>query len=186
MRAYAAERLPLRLLLPVASLLAMAAGADRTVWQLASDTMLALSLFVQFRIWDDIEDRPRDGVDHPSRALVGAPSVRPFQFMAVALGVVDAIYLVSRSAQAAALYLALAAILAIWYSHRAGRTVGGECLLLAKYPVFVAIVAMTRPIERPVVLSFSVLGVYGAACIYEAWHDSSSALRWMSRKGVAS
>jgi hypothetical protein len=175
LRAYAAERLPLRLLLPVGVALALAAGGDRTVWELAADAVLALSLVVQFRIWDDIADRKRDAIGHPSRVLVRT-AVRPFEIAAVALGVANLAYLTLRGPGAATLFVVLTATLAVWYGWRAGHTAAGTHLLLAKYPAFVAMIAAMRTIEQPALLAVSLIVVYGAACIYEAWHDPASGI----------
>lgn len=177
LRAYIAERLPVRLVAPVASALALAAGGDRTTGQFASDAMLALVLVVQFRLWDDIAERARDAVHHPTRVLVRAVSIRPFEAAAAGLGLVTVAYLISQSPHATALYIALVSVFAVWYGLRRERTAANTCLLLAKYPAFVAIVAATRPIAHPMPLLISLVIVYIAACVYEAWHDPSS-LRW--------
>jgi hypothetical protein len=178
LRAYASERLPLRRFVPIACALAIAAGGDRTVWQLAADATFALSLVLQFRIWDDIEDRMRDAIDYPLRVLVRAASVRPFEIAVVALGVVNAAYAASRSPRALALFVAVNATFAVWYRRRTTRTAAGVQLLLAKYPAFVATIAMTRTVDHPVGLSISLVAVYAAAWVYEMWHDPSSLLRW--------
>jgi 4-hydroxybenzoate polyprenyltransferase len=178
LRAYASERFPLRLFVPIACALALAVGGERTAWQLGADAALALSLVLQFRIWDDVEDRRRDAADHPARVLVRATSVRPFAIAVVALAAVNAAYLAFRSPRAFGLFLVLNATFAVWYGLRTKHTAAGVPMLLAKYPSFVAVIAMTRTIDHPIALSISLVVVYAAAYAYEVWHDASSSLRW--------
>lgn len=176
LRAYAAERLPLRLVVPTGVALAVAAVGQRTPIDLALDIALALGLFVQFRMWDDLEDRARDAIAHPSRVLVCAPSVYPVQSAAILLTFANVVLLAMRGLAPLAIYTGTAAMLATLYRSRRTRTAAGDLILLSKYPAFVAMLASGRRIDRPVALLVSLALVYVAACLYEVWHDSTSPL----------
>jgi hypothetical protein len=72
--------------------------------------------------------------------------------------------------------LALHAVLAVLYLTRSRRTIGGDQLLLAKYPAFVLIVAGARVATAPLAVAAGALVVYAAVSLYEAWHDPASPL----------
>jgi hypothetical protein len=183
--AYARERLPLRLLLPVAvGLAVMAAGLHPTFARLATGVPLALALVVLFRIWDDLQDRPHDAVAHPTRVIVRAPSVRSLQVLAMATALAVGAALALRHLVSAGLFVLLMLALGALYRMRRGRSAAHDALLLAKYPAIVAIVATTGPDANAAFLAVSLPTVYLAAIAYEAWHDKSSPLR--TRLGVQS
>jgi len=91
-RRYCAERIPLRLFLPLAALLALAARVDaaRSIPESIVDAGILLLLMAQFRLWDDIADRPHDRIAHPERVLVGAPSDTPFRIACGVLAILNA------------------------------------------------------------------------------------------------
>jgi 4-hydroxybenzoate polyprenyltransferase len=178
--AYAAERLPLRLLLPVAALLAVAASAGYWIGTAAftADVMFALLLFAQFRMWDDLADLPRDRARHLERVLCGAASARPVGLAIVALGIANLALAALRdpSGRAAMALVALHVAIAALYRGRRRRTLVGDRLLLAKYPAFVFVLAGPGVTASPVTLSLAMAAVYLGACVYEAWHDGTSPL----------
>ena len=192
LRRYRAERLPLGLLATVAPLLAVAArvgdGAPGFS-MLLSDVTLALLLFTQFRILDDVADRRHDARVHPERVLVRAASVAPIAAAGLVLAAGTITLLVVRASRAGrpvvitgaivqpiGVFLLIIAALWTWYSARRGRTLGGDHLLLAKYPAFVWIIAASRGGAAPFSgrLALSMLATYLAACVYEALHDQDS------------
>ena len=194
LRRYRAERLPWAMTAIVPLLLAVCAqaGARSNPTTFVVDVLLASLLFAQFRIFDDLADRPRDARIHPERVLSRTHTVRPIviaglSLAAATLGILllrTAVRLDSASAarpSAIGAYLALIALLSSWYSFRGERTLVGDHLLLTKYPAFVWIVATSRvtlpaPGGEPATaqLVLSMVAVYLAACVYEALHDDRS------------
>jgi 4-hydroxybenzoate polyprenyltransferase len=176
--AYAAERLPLRLLVPVATLLALASAMAG--WPgaaaFAADAGIALLLFMQFRLWDDLADRHRDRVRHPDRTLCGAASPLPIVWACLALAVVNLAIASARGGVAfwtlAGFHLALGG----FYLLRGRRTAVADHLLLVKYPALVLVLAGPRAAAAPVATAGAMTAVYLAACAYEAWHDPASPL----------
>ena len=168
--------------LALATLLALAGTVGATtVGTAVTDVMLGVPIaylsVLAFRVWDDLEDRPRDRVEHPQRITVRGPSVLPF----VHLGVVAAVAAValicvrpgvSRSLAALG---AAAAVLLVWY--RVARRSDTNRLLsthivLLKYP---AIAYATAPASHAAASSSAMLVglvmVYLAICVYEGRDD---------------
>ena len=194
LRRYRTERLPWAMTAIVPLLLAVCAqaGARSNPTTFVVDVLLASLLFAQFRIFDDLADRPRDARIHPERVLARTHTVRPIviaglSLAAATLGILllrTAVRLDSASAarpSAIGAYLALIALLSSWYSLRGERTLVGDHLLLTKYPAFVWIVATSRvTLPAPgreaatAQLVLSMVAVYLAACVYEALHDDRS------------
>lgn len=176
--AYAAERLPPRLMLPLSGVLALAAsgGAWQSAWSLAADAAFALLLVAQFRVWDDIADRERDASAHPHRTLVKAASVVPAALLSLALATASLTWIALRDGAASSLLLliALNGALAVWYARRGSRTTAGDHVLLAKYPAIVLVTAGARVAAHPVRILLAAAAVYLGACVYEAWHDGTS------------
>jgi 4-hydroxybenzoate polyprenyltransferase len=165
-------------MLPVGSIVALAAsaGSRPSARTFAADLGLALLLVAAFRVWDDLADRGRDGGTHPERVLVRARSVRPAVLLCVALGAAAAAWIATRdgAALALALLLALGGCAAWWYARRGPRTTFGDHLLLAKYPLFVVIVAGARLAAHPGRVLLAAAVVYLGACVYETWHDRAT------------
>jgi hypothetical protein len=184
LRRYRSERLPLSMLVIVTILLAAAAravrgAADSNSW--LADAVIALLLFAQCRILDDLADRRRDGRIHPARVLVRARSIGSIVAAGLVLAACTGLILIGREPSGAALegYLALVVLLPAWYAVRRGRTLLGDHLLLAKYPAFVWIIAASRAGATGLAsssgsLTLSMLATYLTACIYEALHDRRS------------
>ena len=86
---YLRSRMPLARLVPLALFLAAVSlvdPIDRRLSTLGLRALVAFLLVVELRLWDDLEDRARDGALHPERVLVRAPGARPFVGLAVLLG----------------------------------------------------------------------------------------------------
>jgi 4-hydroxybenzoate polyprenyltransferase len=185
-REYRAERFPAALLIGVPSLVAFASEAGRSVTAVTFvfDTAIAALLFAQFRIVDDLADRERDGMVHPDRVLVQAPSVAPI-VAALAVqwsGTLAVLAVRDRRGSAVAACLLLNLAMAGCYAVARRRTVLTDHLLLAKYAAFVWIVAISRhqappwmwaPAEAAVTCAAG-MAMYLAACVYEAAHDPKS------------
>jgi 4-hydroxybenzoate polyprenyltransferase len=189
-REYWAERFPPSMAAAVPLLLGVAgqAGGSRSVYTFLADVLLAFLLFAQFRILDDLADRPRDARSHPERVLVRTTSVRPIAGVALALGMLTMAVLLVRElspmgpTHAIAAYLLLIVFLSAWYAVRRGRTLLGDHLLLVKYPAFVWIIATAHvgttagrwSTASSGQLALSMVAAYLAACVYEALHDDDS------------
>lgn len=177
--AYLAERFRPVVLVPAIALhlllAAWAAGVEPTAARLVAAAGLATVLLLQFRLWDDLEDRDRDRVTHPGRVLVGA-SPAPFRRALVALGLANLVVLAAaRSAAAVAGLAVLDVAFVAAYRLRAGvpDPVWRFGVLLAKYPIFVGLIAAAIGAPRTLRLALAMAAGYAAACAYEAFHDRS-------------
>jgi len=99
--AYLAERFRPAVFAPAiarhAGLALWAAEAGPTAARLAGAAGLAALLLLQFRLWDDLEDRDRDRVAHPERVLVLAPPA-PFRRALAVLGLGNLVVLATAAA----------------------------------------------------------------------------------------
>ena len=173
---YFRERFPLAVFGPVFLLLAAAAFwsvASATALRLAVTVVLGIALVVQFRLWDDLEDRIRDRAAHPTRVLVNAPGA-PFRILLVVL---TATAIALSASQPAALASALALNAAGWCAYRLVRRRLSPHgwrfgLLPLKYPGFVVVMAMFLGDVAPVRLAVVAATTYLCASGYELLHDS--------------
>ena len=150
-----------------------AAGAEPTAARLAPAAGLAALLLLQFRLWDDLEDRHRDRVTHPERVLVVA-SPEPFRRALVVIGLGNLVVLAAAPSAAALAGLAvLDAAFAAAYRLRAGVAdpVWRFGVLLLKYPVFVGLIAAAAGAPRTFRLAIAMAVMYAAATAYEAYHN---------------
>lgn len=177
--AYIRERLPLWFFGPVALALAGGAlGRPESLQQLALTATNGLLLLAQFRIWDDLADRRADAIAHPGRVVVRATSVAPLVAVGAGLLLVNVCIAILRDPSLVSLLLLTVLHLALgaFYLLRSGRTVIGDQLLLAKYPVFVCVLAGERLLAAPGPVALAAAVAYGGASAYEAWHDPVSPL----------
>jgi hypothetical protein len=134
-------------------------------------TLTALVFMLAFRVWDDVEDRPRDAREHPSRVTVVSESVAPLVALATVLALVG-VSLVAIGAHVVERLITLAgaaAMLGIWYRLRRSGTsaVANGHVVLLKYPL-IAFVAT----PRGGVPAFAALAtLYLALCVYEVVDD---------------
>jgi SAM-dependent methyltransferase len=143
--AYGGERIAkvrIALLVAVIAALGFLAQPAHGVPEALLRVLLAAFLVVQFRVWDDLADRPFDRVHHPRRVLALRNGTdAPFLFaMAVLAAGIAAIVSGLGLAERIAVYAALVAATAALYAARRGS--GGESrglspVLLLKYPAFV-------------------------------------------------
>ncbi len=181
MMRYWSERFAPGLFVPAAAIIALASqagsGVSGRAWTIAS--LLALLLLAQFRLWDDLADRERDRGVHPDRLLVRTTRIGPFVATCAGLALVNVILLAAwRGAFAAAALLILDAAALAYYAWRPGhRTAVSDLLLLAKYPLFVVLLA--SPVAQPPAhVAAAAVAIYAAACVFEIRHDASSPLRF--------
>jgi hypothetical protein len=176
---YLGERFRLTFFGPLALVLAAAAlGPRLDVRGLALQSLGALFLLAQFRIWDDLADRQKDAVTHPQRVLVRSTSPAPV--IGLGMGLLAVNVALASQRDVTWLSLSLLALLHValgtYYLLREGRTLLSDQLLLAKYPVFVCVLAGERLIAAPFAVVAAAAVIYAGASAYEAWHDPVSPL----------
>ena len=175
--AYLGERFRTAVFVPATALhllLALwASGAAPTAARLLPAASLASLLLLQFRLWDDLEDRDRDGRTHPERVLVVA-SPAPFRLALVAIGLANLAALAAApSALAPTGLVALDVSFAAAYRLR-GKVSDGVWrfgVLLLKYPIFVALLAATAGTPPAFRLAVAMAVMYAAAASYEIHHN---------------
>src|SRR5262249_36544322 len=128
MARYLAQRARLVVFVPLAAILAFVSGWSAPS-AFAITTVEALSLILAFRIWDDLEDRPRDAIEHPERVTVVAHHAWPLVLLAMLFAAAG---LVATNAMPIAL---VALLLLAWYRVRPSKNgvMSGHVVLL-KYP----------------------------------------------------
>lgn len=179
--AYFAQRFPSRVFVPAIALHAAAAwwasanAAPRFTDLGAAMTSMTL-LFMQFRLWDDLQDADRDRATHPDRVLVTSRR-RPFEILLWALTAAAGAGLARRG-------IALAGFgglcVAFIVAYRAVRPRIADVpwrygVLLVKYPAFVALVALSLGPPAAARLLAAALAAYLVTSLYEAWHHDRRA-----------
>jgi 4-hydroxybenzoate polyprenyltransferase len=179
--AYVRTRLPAARFGPLALALVLASLAGEPIpgpGALLRRLVLAASLILQFRIWDDLADRERDRQRHPDRILPAARGLEPFHALWGGASALTVGLLATGPwpARRLAVYGALGLGLGAWYL--AGRARWTQPVLhyhvvLAKYPVFVYLLGgdTARPLPR----LLAALAVYLALCAWEVIHDPEAA-----------
>jgi hypothetical protein len=150
------------------------AGTGPTLKSTSIALGLTVLLLLQFRLWDDLEDRERDRVSHPDRRLARSdPS--PFRLICRVLAIVNLVLVVATGSPTAAGAL-VGLDLFFWLAYGQVRSRLSERswrfqILLLKYPVFVALVAAAfGPVPTWRLLAASGI-IYICACAYESLHD---------------
>jgi hypothetical protein len=144
LRAWRATRVPLPRYLALAAFLARAAllGDAPHFAHALTNVVLAFTLVVQFRLWDDLTDRSRDRIEHPERILAVARDLRPFVAAAWCIGVGNAVALAGGYGMSTCLgFLVLNAAIAAWYRLHRKRGLTHIFVLYLKYPAFVLLLA---------------------------------------------
>jgi|MudIll2142460700_1097286.scaffolds.fasta_scaffold33296_3 hypothetical protein len=174
--AYLQERFPFRVFGPATLLLLALAALSIEAPQPGRGLVMAVLvvlLVLQFRLWDDLEDRDRDARDHPERVIVRLPPGQFWQALAVLSFVNIGLALASRERWALIGLLALdvAAVAAYrWLRAYVGEALWSRGILLAKYPAIVAIAALAGgTVSRPR-LAAACLAAFAIAHVYERAH----------------
>ena len=179
--AYWHERLPLRTFGPVALAIACPAQvpAFRGLGAFAIDSAIAWLLLAQFRLWDDLADRGRDRKRHPHRVLARTTHAGRYVLLCVALALVNTLVLGVRDRAALTLLLlaGLTLALAVAYTRR-DRSTTVDLFRLAKYPVFVLLIASSHPEGLTTVAYAGAIAAFLAAFTYELWHDPEARRTW--------
>ncbi len=140
---------------------------------MALSGLTAYTLVAQFRLWDDLEDRKHDAVQHPYRVLSGAVTLLPFWGLFAALALLNLV-LLAAELSAALGWLAICAVHLVWYRLRRRR---GHHLLLIKYPAIATVLALQHG-ATPHAPALAL--VYLTFCIYEVLHDTTAKPRWLN------
>jgi hypothetical protein len=150
-----------------------ASSAKPSVMTLGFAILLASLLLLQFRLWDDLEDRERDSSIHAERTLVRAPAA-PFHrtLSCLALANLAAGVYAGWSTAAGIAGLDFAFYVAYRFARgHIGDAVWRFSILLSKYPAFVVLTATVLGPPRVSRLAAASLAAYAAAYAYEALHD---------------
>jgi 4-hydroxybenzoate polyprenyltransferase len=190
--AYFVERFSPVIFVPAAVGIAVAARVSSSASDPSSlnglgglvDVVIALLLIAQFRLWDDLADRELDRLTHPDRILVRAERIGPYVTVCVALAIVNLVASAWRGGWlGVGVLAALDGSFVAWYAGRSSqRTVIGALWGLAKYSVFVIVMAARSSIFSHLLPAASV--IYVVACAYETLHDASSPLARFTRVAV--
>lgn len=161
LRRWRAERLPHALFVPAAVTIALASAVSEPLGPvLLWRVLLAWASIGLCRLWDDLEDRARDRVDHPDRVWLGAFPMR--------LGALVASGLLGIAVRAPGM-LVLGVALFTFYRLRRGPS---EAVLLLKYPAMVAV--LHGGVDGPVLGGMLVL--YGALLADADLHTAGRAV----------
>jgi hypothetical protein len=174
---YLAERFKVSIFGPAAVVHAAAAvwaaktGAGASV---AATFGLAVVLLLQFRLWDDLEDRERDRRRHPARVLARA-NPTPFRWACALVAAANIVLLVIAGSRDAVLGLACLDLF-FWIAYgplrrRLSDRAWRFQILLVKYPAFVGVLATAFATPTRMRLCMAAAAVYVCACVYEAIHD---------------
>jgi hypothetical protein len=174
--AYVRERFPLRIFGPAAIGIASAATwggtATPTPATLMHATAFSALLVLQFRLWDDLEDRARDRVTHPERLLVRGPAT-PYRRALVCLALAN-VALCGIEGWPAAVEVAFLDLVFYLAYRRIRRHVPDGVwrysIPLIKYPAFVIVLATLLGAPQRGRLAAAALVAYSTASGYEALH----------------
>jgi len=173
---YRGERLPIRLVLTVAVLLAVAVvaiSARVDAGTLAINVALNALLFMQFRLWDDLVDVDVDRTRFPDRVLCQPIRLTKFWLTLLVLFAFNGAVLLLKSRQSVLVFVALNAVFFVWYHARSYFSrFANVMVVLTKYPVIAFVVAgAPMPQNRTPVIAITSV-VYACACLYEFLHNN--------------
>jgi hypothetical protein len=179
MGSYLYTRLPATRFIPLAIFLATAGlaaspPAHISHWLLAA--MLALTLTLQFRLWDDIADRDHDRETHPTRVLCHTPDMKPFLIAAAFLFALNGTLLAWHQVYSfkPIAYLVLCTCLLAWYNLRSIATQASllnSQLVLLKYPVIAWLLGVSAADTDLALLLSCLFSVYLIFIIFEILDD---------------
>ncbi len=175
---YRQSRLPAGLHLSLALFLwtaSLVTGWPATAASLAVNLVLAGTLVLQFRLWDDLNDVARDRIDHPRRVLCQATSLSHFRLLLAAIFALNvAAITLLKPGHFLVAFLILNMALFLWY--RVPRTFRlysffSYHVVLVKYPVFVYLLGFVAAGDEGAPRLFAMALVYLCFCVYEVLHD---------------
>ena len=166
---------PLSLLVAGAALF-MAPGAVWDTLDFAVCAARALLLILALRIWDDLQDRPRDAMRDPDRVTVRARSTAPLAWLGTALAAGAAMTLIGTAAPLRRISILGAVVLSlvVWYRARPAEPSRlASAVLLAKYPALAILLAPSLDDFSPARAAISAGVLYAIVCTYEFLEDRS-------------
>ena len=178
--AWLRERVRWTVFAPTIGALAIAACWVADVWTiaaLAAAGLLTISLVLQFRLWDDVEDCERDAAWHPARVMVRSGRrafVIPLFVLTLATTAIGG---VAGGPRVAALIVALD--VAALSAYRLVRPAIPDALwqygvLLLKYPAFLIAGAVALGASEALRFWLAGAAAYAAAVTYEAAHTRAA------------
>ena len=178
---YLYTRFPAMRYIPLAVFLAtagLAASPPAQIWHWVLAATLALTLILQFRLWDDIADRDHDRETHPTRVLCHTRDMKPFLIAAAALFVLNGTFLAWHPGHSPKLiaYLVFCTYLLAWYRLRPiatnARLLNSQLVLL-KYPVIGWLIGVPAADTDLALLLSCLFSVYLIFIIFEILDDHS-------------
>ena len=175
--AYVAERFRPAIFIPALALhvvlVLWVVDVSPTPARLVQAGGMAALLLLQFRLWDDLEDRERDRVTHPDRVLVRAAPT-PFRWVLAAIGLTNLVVFAAAPSS-----VALVGIITLDGGFGAAYRLRSRLkdhvwrfrVLLLKYPAFVGLIATAIGTPRPGPLAVAMGAMYAAACGFEVFHN---------------
>ena len=176
---YQKTRIPWVIFAPLALFLCVASATGRWPLDAAAWCLnwgMALSLVVQFRLWDDLADVGSDRLIHPGRVLCQSKSLQIFWGILGLLLIVNALLSASfKSTHSLGVFLILNVSYLMWYSilrKLTSNRIVSHSIVLAKYPVFVYLLSGPHSAERAgLQLGYGMVVTFLCFCAYELQHD---------------
>ncbi len=137
--------------------------------------MMAFSLVVQFRLWDDLNDVERDRADHPDRVLCRAARLSHFYISLVVLFAANLLIVsFAESIESLWVLVALNVAFLVWY--RWLRRLFDNAILdyhvvLLKYPIFIVSINAATTTEELIPIGLPSAIVYLCMCVFEVLDD---------------
>ena len=176
--AYFRTRFPVWLVIALPLVMAapaMISGRATSAAEAATLLGIAVLLFAEFRLWDDLCDREQDCRKNPQRVLCRAQSIQPFTALLLFLATVNFLLVAWLLPwQSVAWLLGLHGFLAVWYAIRASVKAGPVAnyhAVLLKYPICGLLLALSPQRSPTLQLYASIAVVYLVLCIAEVVHD---------------
>jgi hypothetical protein len=174
---YLITRFPPMVYLPCAVFLVtsgITGGRSISFFRMFFSFLHALTLLLQFRLWDDISDINRDKKEYPDRIMVQAKTLRPFMILAMVLFAANLFLLAGQPGppQRFGVFLLLNAAYLLWYNLLRGilhDRILGYHMVLAKYPVIVFLLSGDGGKTWTLLLAMAM--VFICFALYEALHD---------------
>ena len=178
---YLGERARPRVFVPLSLLVAATAWfiAPGSAWDALGFAVCgarALLLTLALRIWDDLQDRPRDALRDPDRVTVRARSTAPLMWLGTTLAAGATMTLVGAAVPLRRISILGAVVLGllVWYRARPAEPSHlASAVLLAKYPALAILLAPGLGDFSPARAAISAGALYTIVCAYEFLEDRS-------------
>jgi hypothetical protein len=176
---YQRSRVPVGIYLPLALFLSAASfagGRPSGVSDIAMRGLVACTLLMQFRLWDDLGDLEHDRIDHPDRVLSRTHSLTRFRAFTLGLFAFNTalLGLAPQAWQRLLVFVCLNGGFFAWYRWLRLPSIGpiaGSHVVLIKYPIFVYLLSAHSSEESKAPLFLVMALVYLCFCVHEIIHD---------------